>query len=65
MRDRILSLASLNAYAFDRFTDAVPLAQKAMEFDSGSPTHALPERVPGALRAKRAECPAVVLSRGY
>ena len=32
-----LGLALLNAYAFDRFTDAVPLAQKAMELDSGSP----------------------------
>jgi tetratricopeptide (TPR) repeat protein len=31
------SLALLNAYAFDRFTDAVPLAQKATELDSGNP----------------------------
>jgi TolB-like protein/Tfp pilus assembly protein PilF len=31
------SLANLNAYAFDRFTDAVPLAEKAMQLDSGSP----------------------------
>jgi TolB-like protein/Tfp pilus assembly protein PilF len=36
------SLALLNAYAFDRFTDAVPLAQKAMELDSGSPHAARP-----------------------
>jgi TolB-like protein/cytochrome c-type biogenesis protein CcmH/NrfG len=34
-----VSLAALNAYAFDRFTDAVPLAQKAMELDPGSPRH--------------------------
>ena len=32
-----VSLAILNAYAFDRVADAVPLAQKAMELDSGSP----------------------------
>jgi TolB-like protein/Tfp pilus assembly protein PilF len=32
-----LSLAILNAYAFDRFADAVPLAQKAMELDSDNP----------------------------
>jgi tetratricopeptide (TPR) repeat protein len=32
-----LSLAILNAYAFDRFADAVPLVQKAMELDSGMP----------------------------
>jgi TolB-like protein/cytochrome c-type biogenesis protein CcmH/NrfG len=32
-----VSLANLNAYAFDRFADAVPVAQKAMELDPGSP----------------------------
>jgi TolB-like protein/Flp pilus assembly protein TadD len=32
-----VSLAFLNAYAFDRFADAVPLVQKAMELDPGSP----------------------------
>ena len=32
-----VSLAILNAYAFDRFADAVPVAQKAMELDPGSP----------------------------
>jgi tetratricopeptide (TPR) repeat protein len=32
-----LGLALLNAYAFDRFADAVPLAQKAIELDPGSP----------------------------
>ena len=31
-------LAYLNAYALDRFTDAVPLAQKAMELDPGDPS---------------------------
>ena len=30
-------LANLNAYAFDRFTDAVPLAEKAMQLDPDSP----------------------------
>ena len=33
-----VSLALLNAYALDRFTDAVPLAQKAMELDPGNPS---------------------------
>jgi TolB-like protein/Flp pilus assembly protein TadD len=32
-----LALAMLNAYAFDRFADAVPLVQKAMELDPGNP----------------------------
>ena len=36
-----VSLAILNAYAFDRFADAVPLVQKAMELDPGSPSDAL------------------------
>jgi tetratricopeptide (TPR) repeat protein len=36
------SLALVNAYALDRFTDAVPLAQKAMELDSDSPHPAPP-----------------------
>ena len=34
-----VSLAILNAYALDRFTDAVPLAQKAMELDPGNPSY--------------------------
>jgi TolB-like protein/Flp pilus assembly protein TadD len=34
-----LALAMLNAYAFDRFADAVPLVQKARELDSGMPLH--------------------------
>jgi TolB-like protein/Tfp pilus assembly protein PilF len=36
-----LALARLKAYAFNAFVDAVSLALKAMELDSGSPMHAI------------------------
>ena len=35
-------LANLNAYAFDRFVEAVPLAEKAMQLDPDSPLASFP-----------------------
>ena len=35
-------LANLNAYAFARFVEAVPLAEKAMQLDPGSPLASFP-----------------------
>ena len=35
-------LSNLNAYAFARFVEAVPLAEKAMQLDPGSPLAAFP-----------------------
>ena len=40
------SLANVNAYAFDRFTDAVPLAEKAMQLDADSPLASCRPRAP-------------------